>query len=199
MYLTEISAVPDVVLPLAALKQHLRLGTGFSDDDLMDDVLMSALRSAVASIEKRTGKALFQRDYLCILLGWQHVDYQTLPIAPVESVSAVVTKSRNDDVVADLAGDVRLTKDAQRPRLASLRATLPAIPVDGSVEITLTAGFSADWDGLKPDLQQAVLMLAGFNYEHRMPDTTGDTAWPAPVASLLSPYLTVRLFEGAAK
>ncbi len=199
MYFTELSAVPDVVLPLAALKQHLRLGTGFADDDLMDDLLMSVLRSAVASIEARTGKALFQRDFLCVFQGWQHVDYQTLPIAPIASVSAVVTKSRNDDVVADIAGDVRLIKDPQRPRLVAMGACLPVVPSEGSVEVTLTAGFSADWDGLKPDLQQAILMLAGFTYEHRMPEMAGDTAWPAPVAGLLSPYLTVRLFEGVQK
>ena len=58
MMLIEETAVPEAALPIAQLKAHLRLGTGFSDDDVQGPVLESFLRAAIASIEVRTGKVL---------------------------------------------------------------------------------------------------------------------------------------------
>ena len=57
MMLIEETAVPLAALPLAEFKAHLRLGTGFADDDIQDPVLESFLRAAMAAIEARTGKA----------------------------------------------------------------------------------------------------------------------------------------------
>ena len=54
--LVEETTVPAAALPIAAFKDHLRLGTGFSEDTIQDSVLEGFLRAAVAAIEARTGK-----------------------------------------------------------------------------------------------------------------------------------------------
>jgi len=56
--LIEETNIPDAVLPLAAFKAHLRMGTGFSDTSLQDAVLGRFLRAALAAVEGRTGKVL---------------------------------------------------------------------------------------------------------------------------------------------
>ena len=57
-FLGFVPIVAFFALPLAALRDHLRLGTGFGDDSLQDGVLEQALRGAIAAIEGRTEKAL---------------------------------------------------------------------------------------------------------------------------------------------
>lgn len=63
MMLSEESPVLETALPVQALKDHLRLGSGFSDDDVQDGVLMMHLRAALAVIEARTGKAILARQF----------------------------------------------------------------------------------------------------------------------------------------
>ena len=69
MMLIEESQLPEAALPVAALRRHLRLGTGFAEDDLQDAVLGSFLRAALAAIEARTGKALMARGFVWTLHG----------------------------------------------------------------------------------------------------------------------------------
>ena len=71
MMLTEVSAVALAVLPVQALKDHLRLGTGFSDGAMQDGLLASYLRAALAAIEGRTGKAILQRRFKLVLPAWR--------------------------------------------------------------------------------------------------------------------------------
>ncbi|MEP3299361.1 MAG: hypothetical protein ABJO27_23265, partial [Pseudoruegeria sp.] len=184
MFLREVTPVPDGALPLAEMKQHLRLGTGFSDDDLQDAVVLGALRSAIASIEARTGKALYQRDFVWVIETWRHSDVQALPIAPVLNVSSVEIKALDGLLFTDAIEKVRLVQDDHRPRLVAVEICMPVVPELGSVEVAMTAGYSVDWAGLKPDLKQAVLALAAFNYEHRLAENSGTSAWPAMVAAL---------------
>ena len=71
MMLSEVLAVPQAALPVAAFKDHLRLGTGFADDGVQDALAESYLRAAMAAIEGRIGKALIARDFLLALEGWR--------------------------------------------------------------------------------------------------------------------------------
>ena len=50
MMLVEQTTVPTAALPVAEFKDHLRLGTGFADDGVQDDVLETYLRAAIATI-----------------------------------------------------------------------------------------------------------------------------------------------------
>jgi hypothetical protein len=76
MLLMEESAVPIAALPLAEFKAHLRLGTGFADDDIQDPVLEGFLRAALAAIEGRTGKVLIEREFSWVLHDWQDASGQ---------------------------------------------------------------------------------------------------------------------------
>ena len=59
--LTELEPVPTAALPLSALRDHLRLGTGFADDALQDAILEAALRGALGAVEARIGRMLIAR------------------------------------------------------------------------------------------------------------------------------------------
>ena len=94
MMLVEETTIPDAALPLDVLKRHLRLGTGFAEDDLQDPVLIAFLRAAVSAIEVRTGKALISRGFLLTLTAWGDPSAQVLPLAPVTAITEVALVDR---------------------------------------------------------------------------------------------------------
>ena len=88
MMLTEETPVPSLALPVEEMKDHLRMGSGFADDGLQDGLIETHLRAALAAIEGRIGKMLFQRRFLWALECWRDEE-QALPVAPVSSVVSV--------------------------------------------------------------------------------------------------------------
>lgn len=193
MMLTEETSIPAGALPLDAFKQHLRLGTGFAEDDLQDAVLESFLRAAIASIEARTGKVLLQRDFSWKLNMWRDARGQVLPVAPVVAIMAVTATNRaGEDSVLE-PDTYRLEQDAQRPRLMPAGFILPTIPLDGSVTVRMTAGMAQDWAGVPTDLAQAVMLLAAHYYEFRHETQLGQGCMPFGVTSLIAHYKPVRL------
>jgi uncharacterized phiE125 gp8 family phage protein len=198
MMLTEETSVLTSALPIQALKDHLRLGTGFSDGNMQDGLIESYLRSAIAAIEGRTGKAILQRRFKLVLEDWRDGSEQALPVAPVSAIASVTLVSVNGAVTVIGAATYRLVADAQRPKLAAVGYLLPMVPTDGRIEVLFDAGFSATWAGVPPDLQQAVFLLAGQYYEQRN-DFTGATAGlPFPVQALIERWRTVRVLGGGA-
>lgn len=194
--LIEDTTVADAALPLAQFKSHLRLGTGFGEDGLQDEVLNSFLRAAISAIEARTGKILISRDFTWTLYGWTDAAGQVLPVAPVTVVSQVVLV---DAAAAEtvVAGDrYRLEQDSQRPRLRPAGTLLPAVVSGGAVRIAFTAGMAADWGGLPADLGQAVLLLAAHYYEYRSDSSLTEGCMPFGVSSLIQRYRRVRLAPG---
>ena len=63
MMLKELTVVPGASLPVQALKDHLRLGTGFTEDGMQDGLIEAYLRAAMAAVEGRIGKVLLARQY----------------------------------------------------------------------------------------------------------------------------------------
>ena len=63
MVLVELTSLDLADLPMEAFRAHLRLGTGFADDAIQDEVLESYIRAALAAIEARLGKVLITRSY----------------------------------------------------------------------------------------------------------------------------------------
>lgn len=195
MMLTEATAIPDAELPVQALKDHLRLGTGFADDGMQDGLIAAYLRAALAMIEARTGKALLARMFLLRLERWRGAGQgQTLPVAPVVSITSV----RLDDGAGhatDLAPSRwRLVRDMSRPRLEGLGG-LPAIAEGGHVEIRFEAGFGA-WADVPADLAQAVLLLAAEFHERRHSGGDDLPALPMAVQVLIERWRTVRILGG---
>ncbi|MEI4260681.1 head-tail connector protein [Roseovarius sp. D0-M9] len=116
MMLIEETAVPEAALPVDQFKAHLRLGTGFADDDVQDAVLQSFLRAAIASIEARTGKVLIERVFSWELIAWRTGYGQALPVAPVKAIEEVVLRhTSGSEVIADPA-HYRLEKDTHLGR-----------------------------------------------------------------------------------
>lgn len=198
MMLIELTAVPLAALPVQALKDHLRLGTGFADDALQDGLVESYLRAALAAIEARIGKALLARSFKLILPDWRDATGQALPVAPVSAVTSVtlVDAAGGSSVVA--ASRWRLQQDRHRPRLLAVGSLLPTVPTDGQVEIVFEAGFGAGWAAVPADLAQAVLLLAGQYYDTRHDNAGQSGGLPAPVQLLIERWRNVRVLGGGA-
>lgn len=196
MMIVEDSLLPVTALPMDAFRAHLRLGTGFAEDTLQDEVLEGFLRASLAAIEARTGKALIQRAVLLRSYGWDHADAQGLGLAPVVSVETVQIFDRSGAFVADIDEDVRLEMDAHMPMLRPLGLALPSLPSGGYVQIGATVGYGADWLGVPADLQQAVFLLAAHFYEYRHDMALGSGCMPFGVTSLLERYRPMRLGLG---
>ena len=193
MTLIEETTVPDAALPVEKLKAHLRLGTGFSDGTVQDEVLVSFLRAAIAAVEARTGKALIERDFLLSVTEWRTPDGQILPVAPANVVSTMNYVDRLGERTDVDTGLYWLERDAHQPRVRSVGCALPAVPKEGAVEISFRAGFGATWDAMPPDLAQAVMLLAAHYYEFRHETTLSEGCMPFGVTSLIERYRVMRL------
>lgn len=201
MMLVEQTTVPGTAMPVAQFKDHLRLGTGFADDGVQDQVLETFLRAAMAAIEANTGKILLSREFTWTLTAWRDLASQALPVAPVTQITSLSVTDRlggNELINTDR---YVLEQDLHRPRLVSTGICLPAIPVGGQVVIGFEAGFGADWSAIPADLSQAVMFLAATYYDNRSHAGTGASAMgqtqlPMAVTSLIQRYRTVRLFGG---
>ncbi len=198
MMLVEQTAVPSDALPVTEFRDHLRLGSGFSDDGVQDSVLEGYVRSSLAAIEARTGKVLLERTFGWMLTGWREMGRQALPVAPVTRIDAVKIVDRHGGETVVPPEKYRLEMDSQRPRLVSTALHLPLIPIHGQVEVTFVAGFGPDWSDIPADLGQAVFLLAAHYHENRSAVLAGEVPMPFGVSLLIDRYRTVRLFgEGA--
>lgn len=195
--LIEDTQVPDAALPIAALRGHLRLGSGFAEETIQDGVLASFLRAAMAAIEGRTNKALILREFVLTLDDWSDASGQELPVSPVESVTAIDMVD-SAGVVTPLAGNTfRLQQDGQAPRVLPVASCFPSPAHKGSVLIRFQAGFGSSFDDLPADLAQAVLLLAAHYYEYRDETALAEGCMPFGVTSLIARYRRVRVGFGA--
>lgn len=198
MMLTEETTVPTGALPVAHFKDHLRLGSGFADDGFQDDLLESFLRSALAAIEARTGKALIERTFSWSVTRWRDGSAQALPIAPVSAIVDIVLLDRlGIENVVD-ADRYHLRPDMQRPVVSAVGGTLPAIGQTDTARIRMLAGFGPEWSDLPADLRQAVLLLAAHYYEYRHEVQYDGGCMPFGVSALIERYRTLRLMGGGA-
>ncbi|MBK5928524.1 hypothetical protein CCR87_14495 [Rhodobaculum claviforme] len=193
--LTEVNRLPDAALPLEICKAHLRLGHGFADDGGQDGLIARYLRAAMMAIEARIGKVLIQRDFRLRLADWRDPRGQVFPVAPVVSVHGVAIVDRDGVAQAVDPALYRLEPDPHRPFLRPAGWMLPQPPSRGAVEVTFTAGFGADWQGVPEDLAQAVMMLAAQYHESRH----GAAPMPAGVVALIASWRVVRTSAGGGR
>ena len=193
MMLVEETSVPLLALPVAEFKQHLRLGSGFGEDDVQDSVLESFLRAAMAAIESRTSKVLIERIFSWSLAVWNSDQGQGFPVAPVSAVESVTLVDRLGDSAIVAPSAYRLFADQQRPQLRPTAACLPTIPSDGQVEMRFLAGFGPEWSDVPADLRQAVMLLATHYYEYRDETALSGGCMPFGVTSLIERYRPIRM------
>lgn len=206
MTLSETTQVPISALPVDGLRAHLRLGSGFAEDELQDEVLSSFLQAALCAVEAQTGKILIERDFEVIATDWASAC--PFPVAPVTSISklglirpiadgetpAVTAVVTDLGIVEELdLTKFHLVKDFQSPKLRHLTACYPTVPNNGGVYVAFVAGMAASFDELPSDLRQAVLLLASHFYENRSDVGLPAGCMPFGVSSLLVRYRNVRL------
>jgi uncharacterized phiE125 gp8 family phage protein len=194
MMLTELDPPVLGLEAVRAFGDQLRLGSGFADDGSQDALLDLYLRTAIAAIESRIGKALLSRRFSWTLTRWREADRQPLPVAPVQAVEAVrIVDHLGNETETDSAEWALVPAD-QRPVLrGSWSNGLPTIPEMGRVEIVFTAGYGPDWSDIPADLRHAVLLLATNFYENRSADEGREGSMPFGVLALLEPFRPVRL------
>ena len=196
MMLTEEGVVTAADLPVAALRDHLRLATGFAGAGLQDGLLEGHLRAAIAVIEARTGKVLLARRFRLVLDRWREACGQALPVAPVSGIVSVVIGDLVGAEVTVDPGRYQLMPDGHRPRLMPVGAALPPVPEGGLVTIRFDAGFASGWAEVPADLAQAVLLLAAEFYECRHDGGAADAGLPFGVQVLIERWRTVRVLGG---
>ena len=189
--LEELTTPTTAKLPIREFADHLRLGSGFSDDGSEDAVLEVFIRSALAAIEARIGKALIKRSFSWVVTRWFEVDGQALPIAPVREITSVTLTAANGSTVVVDPASYRLETDIQRSKLAATGSMLTSIPKGGSAEVVFDAGFGA-WALVPADLKQAVMLLAASYYENRASETRVN-GLPFGVSALLEKYRPIRI------
>lgn len=197
MMLIEETAPAAEALPVAQLRDHLRLGSGFelAEGDAEMVALAGFLRAAIATIEARTGKVLLVRRFRMQLDDWRDRLGQPLPLAPVIAVEEI-TIDNGVGTVTEVPGEGwRLITDMQRPMVLPTGVILPNVPRRGSVTVTFTAGFGEAWDAVPADLAQAVMMLAARYYEDRSL-SDGRSALPFGVSALIERWRAVRVLAG---
>ena len=196
MLLTELTTVASNALPVQALKDHLRLGTGFSDSGMQDGLIETYLRSAMAAVEGRIGKALLTRRFRLTLEGWRDLSEQALPVAPVSAIISLTLYDAASAATVVVNSRYRLVQDTHRPKLVSVGYLLPTVPSVGRIEVVFDAGFGAAWADVTSDLQQAVMMLAAQYYERRNQFAETQPGLPYPVQALIERWRIVRVLGG---
>lgn len=197
MMLIEETGVPAGALPVAVLRSHLRLGTGFDmpEDAAETAALQGFLRAAIATIEARTGKVLLRRRFVMRLDDWRDRLGQSLPLAPVLAVERITIEDGAGTETELPAESWRLVPDSQRPVILPAGVVLPHVPRRGSLSVTFEAGFGESWDEVPPDLAHAVIMLAARYYEVRH-DEAARQALPFGVSALIEKWRAVRTLAG---
>ncbi|GAB1363708.1 hypothetical protein MASR1M32_29440 [Rhodobacter sp.] len=199
MMLTELTAVPGAALPVAALRDHLRMGAGFALPEGQDTLLESQLRAAIAAIEGRIAKALLRRRFRWVASHWRDPAEVALPLAPVSEIVSVALVDAAGGSTVLAAGAWRLIVDAHRPRLAGKGGALPTVPTDGRAVVEFDAGFGPASTDVPADLRQAVLLLAAEFYEHRHDDGSSGTGFPPGVGTLIERWRQVRVLGGGGR
>lgn len=192
MHLTEPTSIAASALPIADLRAHLRIGTGFADDTLQDGLLTAALKAALQTIERQTGRALINRKFLLRLHRWHRPDRQSLPRAPVTEISEIAIRRPNGERITVDPGRFRLAVDDHG---STIRAAglFPSLSRGAAAEIGFMAGYGPDWADIPGDLALATVILAAARYE----DRSGNVGIPAAVSSLIAPYRTLRVSRSA--
>ncbi|SFI38637.1 head-tail connector protein [Jannaschia pohangensis] len=170
-------AIADEALPLAELAAQMRLPDGFESVPGMAERLRLRLRSAIAAVERRLGKALIAREFTLIGVseGGQKV---SLPIAPVE---AVLSSEADHSGTTETLGAASVDDDGYRPVAKLARS----VARGDRLTLVVQAGYGP-WTAVPPDLRQAVLLVADAM-------ETDHGKVPEAAEALLAPHRLLRL------
>ena len=177
-------------ISLAEAKAHLRVDT---DDE--DALISSLIVAARLLVERALGLALVTQGWSYFLDAWPERGCITLPLGPVQAVSAVTLHDDNGGATV-LDADGYAVDVLSAPARLVLTSALPSAETRSfnGFEVAFTAGFGDAADVPQP-IRQALLLLVALWFEGRAPVELGSGAQevPAIAAGLLQPYRRVRL------
>ena len=191
MALVLTSAPAAEPISLAEAKAHLRIDA--DDEDALIEQLIVAARMFV---ERSLGLALITQGWSYFLDFWPRSSCVTLPIAPVQAVSAVILHDGAGGSTTLDADDYAVDVLSQPARLVLNGATPPVVArALNAFEIAFTAGYGDAASDVPAPIRQALNLLVAHWFERREPVVlgVGATEVPSTVAGLLLPYRRVRL------
>ena len=176
-------------ISLAEAKAHLKFDA--SDEDALLTALITAARMFV---ERTLGVALITQSWSYFLDFWPSAGCITLPILPVQSVSAVkVHDGVGGSVTLDAAS---YAVDAlSEPARLVLKGAVPSTQARelNAFEVAFTAGYGDAADNVPGPIRHALKLLVAHWFERREPVALGLVAQDVPttIAALLLPYRRV--------
>jgi uncharacterized phiE125 gp8 family phage protein len=178
-------------ISLAEAKAHLRVDA--TDEDALIGSLISAGRLLV---ERTMGLALITQGWSYYLDHWPQSCCISLPLAPVQAVSAVTLYDADDAPTVFDAGSYAVDVMSE-PARSVLQGATPSVAtrVFNGFKVAFTAGFGDAAEDVPAPIRHAVTLLVAHWFERREPVVlgAGPQEVPATVAGLLQPYRRVRL------
>ena len=177
---------------LAETKAHLRLDT--ADEDAL---IQSLITSARLHAETLTGRALITQSWRMVLDGWPRANVLTIPLGPLQSVTALRVYE-DEDVLVTIDSTEYLVETACIPARLAMRGRQswpePGRSI-GGIEIDLVVGYGDNAVDVPGALRQAILQIVGHWFAHREAVGIGAGAVhvPATVDALIAPYRAVHL------
>ena len=178
-------------ISLAEAKAHLRVDG--SDEDMLISSLILASRLLV---ERTLGLALITQGWSYFLDAWPDRGCISLPLSPVQSVSAVTVHDEDGGSTVLDADDYAADVLSVPARLVLTEATPSSITrAFNAYEVAFTAGYGDTGSDVPQPIRQALLLLVAHWFERREPVELGPGPQevPAVAAGLLQPYRRVRL------
>jgi uncharacterized phiE125 gp8 family phage protein len=178
-------------ISLGEAKAHLRI-----DADDEDALLTALIVAARMFVEKTLGVALMTQGWSYLFDFWPSAGCITLPLLPVQSVSAVKVHDDAGGTITLDAASYIVDVPSEPARLVLKGAVPPAAARTlNAFEIAFTAGYGDEADDVPGPVRQALKLLVAHWFERREPVVLGLGAQEVPttVAALLLPYRRVRL------
>jgi uncharacterized phiE125 gp8 family phage protein len=168
-------------------KAHLRINTPYEDT-----LIASLILAARLHVERSLDTVLISQNWSLYLDRWPQAETVTLPLGPVQAVTAVRTYNADDGsqvFLPDLYSADTLSKPARLRRKGGGAWPTPGRALNG-IEIAMTLGYGDDPASVPAALRHAIVLLVAHWYEVREPVAMDSSAVEAPltVAALLHPY-----------
>ncbi len=202
-------------MSLNEAKAFLKLG----DDDTDDDALiMALLRAAVRHVETFTGRVLITQTWRLTLDDWpsrsrlddqlwegvregadivEARDHIEIPKPPLQSVTSFQIFNTSD-TASSVATTVYFVDSESEPGRVGLKfgQVWPSITLrpHNGIQITFTAGYGDDANGVPDDILAGLRLLLAHFYENRaVCDLATNLALPLTAREALRPYRILRL------
>ncbi len=177
---------------LDELKDYLRI-----DDTSQDDLLNVLIEAARVRVEQQTRRALITQTVTAVFADWpgDASDGLVLPVGNAAAISSVKYYDADNTQQTVSSADYFLVAATQPARLIFKDAfTSPDVfDREDAVEVVFTAGFGASAASVPQLLKVAVMGLAAYWFEQRLPVNVGNIVNPMPlhVQTMINAYRVI--------